>query len=228
MFQANTTLASSINGATSINFWLLIATIIAVAWAIIEELLRRHEGRRRYISEKVYEPILDEVSAIFREILINGLPFDPHVWEEGRNASIGTLLQRDYSWFDRLLRRNGRVLFNELDEFYIILNYFLEGTRSSPDVLYGSSQIFRDFISVVDDSDYFENLPDHRKSRIYSQARELLKTDWPNRKTRGPLRNLNNSSLEEEFHFTKGRLLEEHIKPRVKRLLEKLQKKLKV
>ena len=77
MFQANNSIASSINSATSINFWLLIVTIAAVAWAIIEELLRRHEGRRRYISEKVYEPILDEISAIFREILISGLPFRP-------------------------------------------------------------------------------------------------------------------------------------------------------
>jgi hypothetical protein len=107
MFQTNVTITP---GALVTIISLVIAAV-SVAFNILQFKMRQRDKRRRYLSERVYEPLLNEISAATRA-KIWGHSITKK-WIEESDAAVGALLKLD-----------DPALFQGIDEFYKKIHEF--------------------------------------------------------------------------------------------------------
>ncbi len=107
MFQAN-------NGIP-LGLWITIFSLVIAGISgsvnVIQFLLGQRDKRRRYLSERVYEPLLNEIYAVAREKVLGKITAKQ--WIEKSDAVVGALLELD-----------DPALYQRIDEFFLKVREF--------------------------------------------------------------------------------------------------------
>lgn len=107
MFQANATITPGV----LVTIVSLVIATVSVAFNVLQFKMRQRDKRRRYLSERVYDPLLNEISAATRAKIWGH--HKTKKWIENSDAAVGALLKLD-----------DQALYQNIDEFYKLIQEF--------------------------------------------------------------------------------------------------------